>query len=375
MFASRPEEDAELPSNGDSAAERSLVSVAVSADSTSTVSTSSSSWPKLQQETWPNIAFRTYEIVGYNTILQGGMDQLYFLPILHSEEELADWNSYVSSPSNPAGTWIDTSRDIYSQSDASTSRDFPMPSENGYVTPRVMPYVYHPLESTGSSNTSEILGGGFPAPIDPTTTPPPYLPSWQVSPPPNVNQTKFINMDMYRIPFVAPLVDALMNPSSEDSCGLFSRFTSPPTEGSVDLSYMWRTVVDSVSKSAIESTESIVTLSFDGQGDNEYSTVVTTGTDTDSSSNDDEKYYVLPRSIFAEPVFDLTYGSDKLLRGVILASINWDVFLTRLMFRSTHKRILGSPDAPLIDIVLRNECDESYTFRVLGPEVSTYPLK
>jgi hypothetical protein len=31
-----------------------------------------------------------------NTILKGGTDQRHFLPILHSAEELADWNTYAS---------------------------------------------------------------------------------------------------------------------------------------------------------------------------------------------------------------------------------------------------------------------------------------
>jgi hypothetical protein len=358
VIASREDDELE-PLNEREASD----SMEISVDST-TVSSSEGGRP-----IWPNVTLLTFEIVGYRTILKGGMDHVYYLPMLQSAKELAEWNAYTSSPSNPAASWIDISREIYSQS-YNTASDFLAPSDEDYVSPQVVPYVYDPLGSPALSNSSRALGVAFPPPIDPAKTPPPYLPSWQVSPPPNANQTKFINMDLYQLPFVAPLVDAITQPNSGGRGGVFSPFTSPPTQESGDLSYMWNTRVDSIPKSTAESTESTVILTFDRMGDVEYSTITTSTADTESSSSVDEQYYALPRSIFAEPVLDNVFGNESAVKGVILASINWDVFLARLMFRSAYTQRIGNPEAPLIDIVLRNNCNESYTFRVLGPEVS-----
>jgi hypothetical protein len=361
VIASRENDDVELLPEWDAKSNGTLDSVEISVDST----TASSS--NHEKPIWPNVTLLTFEIVGYRTILKGGMDHVFYLPILNTTDELAEWNAYSSSASNPAAAWIDISREIYSQSGTTASHDFLVPSDEGYVSPQVVPFVYHPLESAGLSNSSRALGVAFPTPIDPTKTPPPYLPSWQVSPPPNVNQTKFINMDLYQLPFVAPLVDAITNPSSGERGGVFSPFTSPPTLEGGDLSYMWNTRVDAIPKSAAESTKSTVILTFDRMGDVEYST--TSITNTESPTSADEKYYALPRSIFAEPVLDNVFGDKSVVKGVILASINWDVFLAHLMFRSAYKQRIGNPEAPLIDIVLQNSCNESYTFRVLGPEV------
>jgi hypothetical protein len=323
--------------------------------------------------TWPNVTLLGFEITSYEAIVQGGVDSIRLLPILRSAEKLAEWNAYTSSPASPAASWVNMGRHIYAQSNAGSNRDFLIPSEEGYVTPQIIPYVYNPLESTASSNASRISGVGFPAPIDPSTTPPPYMPSWQVSPPPSVDQTRYINMDMYRFPLVAHVVEALFRTALDAPHGLMSPFMLPSSPEADGSSHSQHDHEERALGSDTGSAVTTVLLHFDRTGEVEYTTVTTSNSGIESVPLiGHENNHVLPHSFYLEPVFDRLFDRNSTVRAVVMASLHWEVFLANVMFRSTFKRTIGNPEAPLIDVVLRNNCNQSYTFRVLSPEVCIF---
>jgi hypothetical protein len=249
---------------------------------------------------FPFVTVPKFEILGESTRKQSGMEIVAFTPMV-TEENVPAWLKY--SIDNQG--WMDDSREVVVSSGEGSLH------VSDYLPGGIMPFIFD------FDETSQIV---------PSKGPGPFLPLWQMSPPPFF--PGFVNYNMKQSDaFLHTLFDAIEVVHE-------AVFTAVE-----DLSQLAGTGVKFEDHEAYHA--SLVNWVKDGVKDGSSST------------------YGHPHSVIMQPVFKNLNDHSSEIVGVITGVVPWDRYLIDLL----PVGVKG------ITCVLKNTCEQSFTYALNGNEV------
>jgi hypothetical protein len=255
---------------------------------------------------FPFVTLSMFELAGTVVRENTGLELIVYGPILPTINDVTVWESY----SNETQWWVNESWDI----DIAREDSSPVPSSfgNDWIFSEIKPLVYNPNQSEW--NTFDLY----------QCIELPCVPLWQMSPPPFTKNA--LNMNVARMDGGSTILVAIESQSMVISSIL-------------DLS-SWGNLVFTT-----DAHDSLHTTSY----------VIDASPLSDSTAR--RSFWNQPHSVIAVPVYDGVNPEIATVAGIVAAVLPWDRYLTNL---------LPSTMTAPISTVLRNSCNQSYSYRLVG---------
>jgi hypothetical protein len=263
---------------------------------------------------FPQVTIGSFEVEGLSVRVGSRVQGTIYTPLLESTEDLEKWQNY----SNHEKMWIQRSIDDFQASPES------LPNSIDDMSFNIVPYV-----AVRDENGALVPSTRVP------TFANPVAPWWQTSPPP-VDPSSTVNLDLLSIKEVNTLFQSV----SEAREGLFGP----------------------VSNLDLFAGAFVKTKFFDElrDGDDlfgEKSADLRTRRLEEGDDSKVHKYH--PASIYMQPVFEDKYNPRSKIIGLIHTIVQWDAYVVSLL----------PPEEEGLRVVLRNNCDQVYTYEINGPNV------
>lgn len=270
-----------------------------------------------RNQTFPQVTIGSFEVEGLSVRVASKVQGTIFTPLLQSSQDVQMWNNY----SVQARGWIERSILEFEASPDSLP-DHPI----GDKSPDIMRQV----------GALDGQGNVIPLTREPTETSP-VAPWWQTSPPPS-DASSSINIDLLSDDQISTLFGAIAQAKE----GLFGPIS--------DLKMF---------------TEALAkTKTMDELRDGDYlvgeKSIKHRRLQQDDENDQAAQNVYHPTSIFMQPVFADKYDPQSRMIGVLHAIVQWDAFMINLL----------PPDIEGIRVILRNDCDQVYTYEIKGHNVS-----
>ena len=271
-----------------------------------------------RNQTFPKVSIGSFEVEGLSVRVGAKIHGVVFTPLLHSNEEMQAWNAYSMQEQD----WIVASRKVFEASPDAMEDSFQNPIDA--VSP-ITPYIFSLADGIPVTNL----------PADGT----PVAPWWQQSPPPYDAATK-VNANVLADPEVKTLYQAMVQAREAifgpvSTLELFSQgFAKTETEAK-------RRDGDQ-----LYGDDSFLKAHGDNGGGHHRRVL------------EEARYH--PMSVFMQPVFAQLFDTNSPLVGVLHAIVPWDSYVVNLLPLGING----------IRVVMRNDCGESHTYQVDGPNVS-----
>jgi hypothetical protein len=277
-----------------------------------------------QGATFPFVTVPQFEVMGYKTRIQSGVETILFSPLVYKNDVDA-WNIY----STLSQGWIEQSREIVRAHGG---------NDKAYKNTKVPESIFEHY----ANGTSASSGPG------------PYAPIWQCSPP-VFDPATIINYNLMSRP-----INDRMTQTIALAHGTFLAKSFRSVSNLADLCL---TTVCSLLDGVLSEILPLDVLSGTALGPEEHTEFHEQFVDrVDAAMNSQREYYDHPHSLYVHPVYEhlgaITRGN---LVGMITAVVPWDRFLANKL----------PPGVNGIYAVLKNNCGQSETYVINGPVVST----
>ena len=273
-------------------------------------------------QTFPFVTIGTFEVEGLSVRISSKVEGTVFTPLLEpTASAIRNWNDYSVKAQN----WVTESRQTFEASPDALSDSFSPADKSSFITP-----ILTAPNDEGKLVPKEATSSADAIPI---------APLWQMSPPP-YDASSTINKDLLAYPEMKTLYQA-MTKAREGVFGTISELESLAGSFARTLTQKQLREGDFLhgDKSAALLTNSHRALS-EAERDDDH---------------EDNRYH--PVSVFMQPVFSDIFDPQSKIIGVLHAIVQWDAFMVGLL----------PPTVDGIRVVLRNNCDQAYTYEVNGP--------
>lgn len=309
------------------------------ADSLETQSDAITSYVRGSDAEWPFVTEYDFEIKGEHVRENTQTEIFAFCPILATPAEKGNWSDY----SVAHRSWLQQSYDRVVQVHGQGQEE-----SNGQLS-----YVNH-ASRTFPELVYRVEGDWR---FTPENSPGPWMPLWQISPPPPDPYP--INFNTLSIPGVSDIMDYFKNnkvPVMTDRLvrhamirHLVGQYAGSAEQYHDDIDPVESSYMNSSGKRALQSKQTQATMQ----------------SNSNSTANAYNEQVVQGHAFVLFPVYDGFENSpaDRKLTAVLISLLRWDWVLSDLMHDGT---------GPII-VVLENSCGEgNYTYSVLGTQATFY---
>jgi hypothetical protein len=296
---------------------------------------------------WPFVTINDFEVKGRNTRRNTQTELFAFCPILETPQDKTEWSSYSE---NQSELWLQDSYKTAVKAYGIEGGDGSFSYDN--FAENAIPELVYRME-----------GERGPLPED---SPGPWMPLWQISPPP---PNPFpINFNTLSSPDVSDIVHYLRDsdlkvPIMTERLARHSMFRSLIDQYAGITAY-YRQNGDQGDYQRTPSEEADANDPFRKQrqlqeqdGDEDEGAVSNSPHNPDYENTQGYSFVLYP--VYSG--FDNVYPAERNLTGVLISLIRWDWIFSNVM----------RPDTEMIHVVMTNTCGESnYTYQVHGAEAT-----